>query len=326
MSDSDLALTVNELSVGFDHRSGHWNVIDGATLSLRRGKTLALVGESGCGKSLLTLALMGLVDRPGRVTAGVLEFAGTSYNLSDQSSLAPLRGARAGMVFQEPMSALNPVFTVGAQIAENLDAHELAQEHVVRGLAVEWLRRVGLPDPERAYDMYPRELSGGMKQRAMIAMALAAEPEVLFADEPTTALDATVQGQILMLLRTLQRERNLAMLLVTHDLGLVRQYADEVGIMYAGQIVEVATVQALLAAPQHPYTQALLACRPGAAAPGAELPTIAGAVPRPQNFVAGCRFAPRCAQRLERCEHERPRWQALADERGAACWLHDSPA
>jgi oligopeptide/dipeptide ABC transporter ATP-binding protein len=324
MSGPDFALTVNDLSVGFDHRDGHFNVIDGANLSLTCGRTLALVGESGCGKSLLTLALMGLIERPGRVTGGTLAFAGTSYNLGVQASLAPLRGVRAGMVFQEPMSALNPVFTVGAQIAENLDEHGLAQADGLRDLAVNWLRRVGLPDPQRAYAMYPHQLSGGMKQRVMIAMALAAEPQVLFADEPTTALDATVQGQILRLLRTLQRERNLAMLLVTHDLGLVRQYADEVAIMYAGQIVEVASVAALLSAPRHPYTQALLACRPGAGEPGAKLPTIAGAVPRPQNFVAGCRFAPRCAERLARCQHERPRWQAVAHQHGAACWLHDS--
>ena len=300
------------------------NVIDDVALSLTPGKTLALVGESGCGKSLLSLALLGLVDRPGRVTAGELEFAGSRFELSEQDTLAPLRGARAGMVFQEPMSALNPVFTVGAQIAENLEIHGRIGEHDARGLAIDWLRRVGLPDPQQAYDAFPHQLSGGMKQRVMIAMTLAAEPEVLFADEPTTALDATVQGQILTLLRTLQRERNLAMLLVTHDLGLVHRYADDVAIMYAGQIVEVAPVPDLLSTPRHPYTQALLACRPGRAEPGAPLATIAGAVPRPQNFVSGCRFAPRCDRRLAYCETNRPRWQSLTQEHGVACWLHDA--
>jgi oligopeptide/dipeptide ABC transporter ATP-binding protein len=326
MSGPELALSVTDLSVGFDHRSGYVNVVERANLALKRGKTLALVGESGCGKSLLTLALMGLIESPGRVTSGTLDFAGSSHSLSAQASLAPLRGARVGMVFQEPMSALNPVFTVGMQIAENLKTHGLADDAALHGLAVDWIRRVGLPDPDRAYDVYPHQLSGGMKQRVMIAMALAAEPEVLFADEPTAALDATVQGQILMLLRTLQHEQSLAMLLVTHDLGIVRQYADEVAIMYAGQIVEVAPVAALMSTPAHPYTEALLACRPGAAVPGAALPTIPGTVPRPQNFVAGCRFAPRCKQRLERCAQEHPGWTSPTGARGVACWLHDVPA
>ena len=221
MSTNDGALAVTGLSVGFDTRDGHINMIDDVSLALRRGKTLALVGESGCGKSLLTLALMGLVDRPGRVTGGELEFGEHRYGLPEQTSIATLRGARAAMVFQEPMSALNPVLTVGAQIQESLLLHTGLRDEEAKARALSWLARVGLPDPERAHEAYPHQLSGGMKQRVMIAMALAGEPEVLLADEPTTALDATVQGQILKLLRDLQREQQLAMLLVTHDLGLV---------------------------------------------------------------------------------------------------------
>ena len=295
------------------------NIIDKVSLRPVRSRTTAIVGESGCGKSLMALALMGLVDAPLQVRSGTLRVGDRTFALSDKDAVRPLRGDQLAMVFQEPMSALNPVFTIGEQIVEAIVTHAEVGAAAARVDAVGWLKRVGLPDPQRAVDKFPHELSGGMKQRAMIAMALAPKPDVLIADEPTTALDVTVQGQVLRLLGSLQAEIGLTVLLITHDLALVARHAQHVAIMYAGRIVETASVRQLFANPQHPYTRALLKCMPARARRGEPLATISGAVPNPNGFVAGCRFAPRCEFVTEACATVPPASQ-VEDEHLVYCW------
>ncbi len=316
-------LTISGLNVDFDSPSGPVSVLRGVDLSLDRGETLALVGESGCGKSLTALAVMGLVPPPGRISAGRIGFDGLDLVGATPAQRRGLRGGDMGMIFQEPMTSLNPVFTVGEQITEAIMQHIESTLGQARERAEQVLALVGMPSARERLGQYPHELSGGMRQRVMIAMAVACKPSLLIADEPTTALDATIQAQILGLIATLKTELNLSVLLITHNLGLVAQTADRVAIMYAGEIVEYATVRELFKHPRHPYTQALLASIPRAGRTDHRLPTIAGQVPPPERFQPGCRFSDRCGQVMDTCRVSSPGPTRLDNGHTVNCWLQE---
>ncbi|MDE2005964.1 MAG: ABC transporter ATP-binding protein [Rhodospirillales bacterium] len=296
-------LRIEGLRVAFPAAAGTLAAVDGVSLALERGRTLGIVGESGSGKSILSLAVMGLVPPPGRIEAGAIRFDGQDLVGLPPASLRALRGRRIAMIFQEPMTSLNPAHTIGAQIMEAIAAHERhVPARALRERAVAALDRVRIPDPARRCDDYPHQLSGGQRQRVMIAMALACGPDLLIADEPTTALDVTVQAEILALLAALRAETGMALMLISHDLGVVAGIADTVAVMYAGQVVEHAPAASLFADAQHPYTLGLIASAPRAAAPRARLAAIEGTVPTPDAMPAGCRFHPRCALTEPACE------------------------
>jgi len=294
-------LAVDKLKVALDTDAGLVRAIDGLTLSIRRGETFALVGESGCGKSMTALTLMRLLPDNGGVTAGSVALEGENVLALPESGMRAVRGGRIGMIFQEPATSLNPVMRIGQQIVEAIETHTPLRGAPARAKAIQWLGKVGIPEPERRIDEYPFRLSGGQKQRVMIAMTLACEPDFLIADEPTTALDVTIQAQILALLRDLQREQGMGLLLITHDLAVVAGMAHRVALMYAGQIIEVAEAQDFFAASKHPYARLLLRALPDAAKRGAALAAIPGTVPPLSQSFDGCRFAPRCDRAFDAC-------------------------
>jgi peptide/nickel transport system ATP-binding protein len=317
---ADPLLAVEGLRVEFATDQGTIRAVDGIDLAIERGQTLALVGESGCGKSMTALAIMGLVPEPtGRIAAGSIRFAGTELVDLPAAERRAYRGARIAMIFQEPMTSLNPAFTIGDQIGEGLMRHRGLTRRAARREAIEMLRRVHVPAAAQRVDDYPHRLSGGMRQRAMIAMALVCEPALLIADEPTTALDVTIQAQILDLLRELREATGTAMLLITHDLGVVAEIADRVTVMYAGRIVERAPAALLFAQPQHPYTIGLLGAIPLMTGGRERLATIDGNVPDPLHLPQGCRFAPRCPFAEPDCRATDPALTALSAEHQAAC-------
>ena len=322
-------LEVRDLRTWFDGDGGTYRAVDGISFSLQAGRTLGIVGESGCGKSVTSLSIMGLVPRPpGRIAGGEILFEGVDLLKLDAEALRDLRGARMAMIFQEPMTSLNPAYTVGDQIVEGILRHQKLDRAAARAKAIEMLRLVRIPAPEQRFDEYPHKLSGGMRQRAMIAMALACGPRLLIADEPTTALDVTIQAQILDLLRRLREETGTAIILITHDLGVIAELADDVVVMYAGQIVERAPVKRLFDAAQHPYTIGLLGAIPELDRRRARLATIEGTVPDLSATLAGCRFAPRCPFAEPRCRSEAPALRAIEPGHEAACWrapLGDEP-
>ncbi|TWA73994.1 peptide/nickel transport system ATP-binding protein [Azospirillum brasilense] len=303
---NDPVLAIDGLSIGFQTRRGLLPAVRELSFSVRSGEMLAIVGESGCGKSLTALALLGLIPPPGRVTGGTVRLEGRDLLALDEGALRRVRGARIAMIFQEPMTALNPVLTVGEQIMEAILEHETVSRKAARERTLALLERVRIPDPERRFAEYPHRLSGGMRQRVMIAMALAGAPAVLVADEPTTALDVTIQAQILSLIDELRREQGTAVVFITHDLGVVSRYVDRVLVMYAGRKVEERDTRGLFADPLHPYTRGLIAAQPraGAGAAGAvreRLAEIPGTVPALAAMPAGCAFAPRCPLADARC-------------------------
>ncbi|HET9133100.1 MAG TPA: ABC transporter ATP-binding protein [Gemmatimonadales bacterium] len=316
-------LDLQHLQVRFPRRdAAPLTPVDDVSFAIARGELVALVGESGCGKSLSGLAIPGLLPEGaalGERTAIV--FDGTDLAQLDERALRPFRGARIAMVFQDPMSSLNPVMRVGAQVIEAIQAHQPVPAAAARERAIALFTEVGIADPAARIDAYPHQMSGGMRQRVMLAMALAAEPELLIADEPTTALDVTVQAQILELLDTLRRARGMAVLLITHDLGIVAGRADRVLVMYAGRLVESAPTASLFSAPRHPYTQGLFASIPRLDADDGRLVPIAGAVPPPERWPSGCRFHPRCPVALARCRDEQPALLPVAPAHHAACWV-----
>jgi peptide/nickel transport system ATP-binding protein len=315
-------LQVEDLRVSFPAANGdRVYPVDGVSFTLDRGQTLALVGESGCGKSLTSLALPRLIPAPGRVEDGsTIRLGDTDVLALRGDALRRIRGRRIGMVFQDPMTSLNPVFTVGDQIADGVRAHFDVSRAEARQRALRLLQEVGLPDPASRLDAYPHQLSGGMRQRVMIAIALSAEPEILVADEPTTALDVTVQAQILEVLDRLRDSHGMAVLLITHDLGIVAGRADRVAVMYAGQIVEEAPTARLFGQPSHPYTQGLFASIPRITGPIARLSPIGGSVPAPGAWPGGCRFRPRCPKAFDKSETMPPLLQVGPDHR-MRCWL-----
>ncbi|MBI3182199.1 MAG: ABC transporter ATP-binding protein [Myxococcales bacterium] len=313
-------LEVRELCTRFSSDEGDFLAVDGVSFSVHEGATLGLVGESGCGKTVAALSVMRLLaDPPGRVVAGSALFRGRDLLRLTEREMRQVRGREISMVFQEPMSSLNPVLCAGEQVAEALRLHQRLRRAAAARTAEQMLGRVGIPDPGQRARSYPHELSGGMRQRVMIAMALACGPSLLIADEPTTALDVTVQAQILELLRREQAERRMAMVLITHDLGVVAETCDEVAVMYAGRVVERAPVQALFAHPAHPYTAGLLSSLPSAAKRGARLVAIPGTVPAPWELRRGCRFRDRCDRAAEECARTAPLLEEKRQGQWAAC-------
>jgi peptide/nickel transport system ATP-binding protein len=313
-------LSIQGLRTVFRSANGDVPAVDGVSLSVAKGKTLGIVGESGCGKSMLSLSVMGLVPPPGRVAAGQIMFDGRDLLGLSPAEMRAVRGRRIAMIFQEPMTSLNPVFTVGDQITEAMRAHDrTASAAALKARAIAALGRVRIPAPERRFDEYPHQMSGGMRQRVMIAMALACEPDLLIADEPTTALDVTVQAQILDLLRDLQQQTGMAIILITHDLGVVAEMADEVAVMYSGRVVERTTGTAIFDDPQHPYTLGLLGSIPKIEETQERLLAIEGAVPAPFALPQGCRFHPRCVFRVDDCERSIPDLRDVGGGHLAAC-------
>jgi peptide/nickel transport system ATP-binding protein len=315
-------LEVSGLRTSFRlEEGGEFTAVDGISFAVDGGRTLGIVGESGCGKSVTSLSIMGLLPKgQGRISGGSVRFDGRDLATLSAEEMRRLRGGRMAMIFQEPMTSLNPAFTVGDQLVEAIRVHNDVTAGAARQRAIEMLRRVRIPSPERRVDEYPHKLSGGMRQRVMIAMALACEPKLLIADEPTTALDVTIQAQVLDLMRTLREETGTAIILITHDLGVVAELADDVVVMYAGRIVERAPVRELFAQPQHPYTVGLLGSIPSMHIEQDRLHAIEGQVPTPMTKVQGCRFAPRCPFAVERCREEDPPLLAMGESHEAACW------
>jgi len=321
-------LSVRDLFVDFVQDTGTIRALDGVSLDLHAGRVLGVVGESGCGKSLTARAILRLIDRPGRIVSGEVQLDPGTPQQQNLTALDPkgdairaVRGGKIGLIFQEPMSALSMHYTVGNQIMEAVRAHSGLGKAAARQRAIELLGEVGIPRPETRIDAYPFQLSGGLRQRVGIALALAADPEILIADEPTTALDVTTQAQILALLRRLQQTKGMALMLITHDMGVIAQMADDVAVMYLGKVVEFAPVRQLFAAPRHPYTRALLRSVPSMkAVPRERLATIGGAVPHPEARPSGCAFHPRCPEVIAgRCSTEAP--PALPpDGEGASCF------
>ncbi|CAM3701065.1 ABC transporter ATP-binding protein [Cohnella lubricantis] len=320
-------LEIKDLTVGFLTEKGFVRATDRISLSLPKGQTLCVVGESGSGKSVASLAVMRLIDYAGGVIAeGEVHFQGQDLTVKSQEEMRRIRGNKITMVFQDPMSALNPVFTVGEQIAESLRLHKQLSAGAAWSRVIDMLRLVGIPDPEVRARQYPHEMSGGMCQRVVIAMALACDPELVIADEPTTALDVTVQAQILELMQKLKREMGMSILLITHDMGVAAEMADRIAVMYAGVIVEEGTAEDIFERSRHPYTHGLLKSIPGLSGErGTELYAIQGNIPRLGELPAGCRFSPRCPFAAERCFREEPPLLPTPDGHRSACWLESGP-
>ncbi len=313
-------LDIQGLTTHFFTRAGVIKAVDNLSLRLRKGRVLGLVGESGCGKTVTALSILNLVPYPGKIVSGKILFEGRDLLALSAREMRTIRGARISMIFQEPMTALNPVFTVGNQIAEVLTAHQDVSLQQAMNAAVELLRSVGIPSPEKRVEEYPHQLSGGMRQRVMIAMAIACKPSLILADEPTTALDVTIQAHILELLGRIQAEMGMAMILVTHDLGLIAERAHEVAVMYAGRIVEQAETRELFANPQHPYTRGLMSSIPRSGEPGQKrLKTIPGTVPRLYDLPKGCTFSPRCDIKTVKCAVE-PELVEVKTGHLVRCW------
>jgi oligopeptide/dipeptide ABC transporter ATP-binding protein len=320
MADEPL-LRVEHLTTVFDLPGGPVPAVDDISFEIRAGETLGLVGESGSGKSVTALSIMRLVQPPGRVAGGRLVFKGRDLSTLDERDMRRVRGADIALIFQEPMAALNPVFRIGDQIAETLLVHGRASRAEAAAAAVELLDAVRIPDATARARDYPHQLSGGMRQRVLIATALACRPALVIADEPTTALDVTIQAEILDLLRDMKARFHLSLLLITHDLGVIAETADRVAVMYAGRIVETGPVRALFRSPSHPYTRGLLGSIPGGA-PGQRLKAIEGSVPRLGALPAGCAFGPRCPDRFDTCTTAPPPDYPVAADHAAKCYLH----
>ncbi|MEJ7623008.1 MAG: ABC transporter ATP-binding protein [Pyrinomonadaceae bacterium] len=320
-------LEVTNLRTQFPTRAGLVKAVDGVSFKVGEGELLGLVGESGCGKSITALSIMRLIAPPGRITGGSIAFKSEELTTASEDRLREIRGNDIAMIFQDPMTSLNPVYRVGEQIAEALRLHRKLSKSDARDAAVEAMREVSIPSPERRVSDYPHQLSGGMRQRVMIAMALACNPELLIADEPTTALDVTIQAQILELLDELRVSRKLAVLLITHDLGVVAEVADRVCVMYTGKIVEESPVEELFANPKHPYTRGLLRSVPKMTVAGIakaeRLQTIEGTVPSPTDLPFGCHFAPRCEHRMDICTEGEIPLLTLPHDVRVRCVLHD---
>lgn len=321
---TDPVLEVRELSINFHTSQGIVSAVKNCSFTINSGETVCIVGESGSGKSVTSLGIMGLLPQPtGKADHGEILFEGTDLLKKDKKEMRILRGNDISMIFQEPMTSLNPVYTVGDQIAESLRFHKKLSKKNSLEKAVDLLRLVGIPSPEQRVHEYPHQLSGGMRQRVMIAMALACTPKLLIADEPTTALDVTIQAQVLELMKDLKDKLGMSILFITHDLGVVADIADRVVVMYAGVVVEEASVWEIFSKPFHPYTLGLLGAMPSVDSKGNRLKTIEGVLPNPAKLPDGCRFHPRCKFASELCRNEEPSLETLDGERKVACWHYD---
>jgi oligopeptide transport system ATP-binding protein len=320
----DVLLDIRDLRTYFNLMDGTVKAVDGVSFSLRRGGRLALVGESGSGKSVTAMSIMRLIDiPPGEIVSGEVMFDGVDLLKLDDRRMRKVRGGEIAMIFQEPMTSLNPVLTVGDQIGEAVLLHQKVDHKAAVAITLQALADVGVPDPKRRIKQYPHELSGGMRQRIMIAMALSCHPKLIIADEPTTALDVTIQRQILELIKAIQERTGTALLLITHDLGVVAETVDDVAVMYAGRIVETGSVEEVLLRPQHPYTRGLLESIPSRGKKGKKLSAIRGVVPNPFRMPPGCKFEPRCPFAWDVCTQEEPELIALGGARASRCWIHD---
>ncbi|MGI6149246.1 MAG: ABC transporter ATP-binding protein [Firmicutes bacterium] len=318
---AETLLSVRDLRTYFYTEDGVVPAVDGISFDLERGGTLGIVGESGCGKSVTSLSIMGLIPSPpGKIESGEIIFEGQDLVKLSEAEMRKIRGNEISMIFQEPMTSLNPVFTIGNQIMEAIILHQKLDKASARKKAIEMLSLVGIPSPERRVDEYPHQLSGGMRQRVMIAMALSCNPKLLIADEPTTALDVTIQAQILDLMRELQKELGTAIIMITHDLGVIAELVERVVVMYTGVIVESADTKTIFANPQHPYTQGLLGSIPRLDSDVKRLQAIPGTVPTPGNFPQGCGFHPRCPYAKSICEAKRPPAFEVGPGHYSACW------
>jgi oligopeptide/dipeptide ABC transporter ATP-binding protein len=324
--DNNALLSVQGLVTYFDTEDGIVKAVDGVDLDVYPGEILGLVGESGCGKSVTSLSIIRLVGMPGKILEGEVVFKGRDMLALDDSEMGHIRGNQISMIFQQPISCLNPVFKVGSQVAEQLKNHLDMDDEAARARTIELFEMVGIPDPKRRIEAYPHELSGGMAQRVMIAMALSCAPELLIADEPTTALDVTIQAQILDLMRTMRERLETSIILITHNMGVIAEMADNVAVMYAGRIIEYADVETIFADPQHPYTKKLLSSIPVMGVVQHRLTTIPGTVPNLIELPPGCRFAPRCEARvknkLKRCTEEIPDLLPIGPRHTVRCWLY----
>ncbi|MEB3420141.1 ABC transporter ATP-binding protein [Salipiger marinus] len=314
---SDIVLDIRNLRVEFPTRRGVLTAVDDISLQIRRGEILGMVGESGAGKSMTGMAILGLLEPPGRIAAGSIHLSGDRIDGLDDRALQAIRGRRIGAIFQDPLTSLNPLFRVGDQLVETIRLHTGLSRSRARARAKDLMHEVGIPAVEERIDSYPHQFSGGMRQRIVIALALCAEPELIVADEPTTALDVSIQAQITALLRRLCRERGTAVLLVTHDMGVIAETADRVAVMYAGRLAELGPVDEIVRRPNHPYTSGLMGSIPSLRKDVDELQMIPGSMPRLDAIPPGCAFNPRCAHAGPRCRRETPR----IDSPGAACWL-----
>ena len=323
MYSNEATLVVEGLKTSFYTDDGIVRSVDGVDFVVPKGKTLGLVGESGCGKSITALSILQLIPTPpGKIEAGKIIFQGKDLLTLSEKELQKIRGNRISMIFQEPMTSLNPVFTVGNQLAEAVKLHQGLDDKAAMNKAIEMLQLVGIPSPDKRVEQYPFELSGGMRQRVMIAMALSCKPDLLIADEPTTALDVTIQAQILDLLKKLQQEMGTSIIMITHDLGVVAETCDQVAVMYAGKIVEYGSADDLLMGPKHPYTEGLLKSSPRIGEAQERLDAIEGFVPSPYAMPPGCAFAPRCPYKMEICDEAMPNLLDIGDGRLLRCWLH----
>jgi peptide/nickel transport system ATP-binding protein len=313
-------LEVKGLTLEFATRHGTLRALDDISFSIRRGEVLGVVGESGAGKSLTGSAIIGLVERPGRITGGEIRLKGERIDNLPPDRMRTIRGRRIGMIFQDPLTSLNPVFRIGDQLIETIQTHTGMGQAEARQRAIALLTEVGIPAPENRIDAYPHEFSGGMRQRVVIALALSVEPDLVIADEPTTALDVSVQAQIITLLKRLCRTRGTSVMLITHDMGVIAETADRVAVMYAGRIVEIGPVKAVIKNPQHPYASGLMGAIPALDARLNRLTQISGSMPRLDAIPAGCAFAPRCTKVIGRCRSERPDLMPAGPSQ-AACWL-----
>lgn len=323
---SDPVLALKDLHTHFFTDSGEVPAVDGVSLSVHKGEVVGVVGESGCGKSVTSLSVMQLVPNPpGRIVGGDINFKGENLVNASNKRMKQIRGNEISMIFQEPMTSLDPLFTIGNQIIEGMRFHEDISKKEARQRAIDLLKLVGIPRADEVVDDYPHQLSGGMRQRVMIAMSMACNPELLIADEPTTALDVTIQAQILDLMRNLNKEKDTAIMLITHDLGVVAEICDRVVVMYAGQVIEEGTTREILKSPNHPYTQGLIRSLPNMKKKEQKLYSIPGTVPKPKMERVGCRFAPRCEFAFDRCYQEDPALYQLENERSSRCFLNDNP-
>ena len=321
---TETILNINELRTHFFTDDGEIPAVDGVSLHINKGEIVGIVGESGCGKSVTSLSIMQLVPNPpGKIVSGSIDFKGENLVKVNNKRMKKIRGKEIAMIFQEPMTSLNPLFTIGNQLRESIRIHEKVSKKEAHQKSINLLKLVGLPRAEEVINEYPHQLSGGMRQRVMIAMAMACEPELLIADEPTTALDVTIQAQILDLMRKLNADKNTAILLITHDLGVVAEMCDRVIVMYAGQVVEEGTVRDVLKNPEHPYTKGLIRSLPRLDEKNQKLYSIKGTVPRPKMGRTGCRFAPRCEFVFGRCVKENPELYPLENNRLSRCFLHE---
>ncbi|MEO4053797.1 ABC transporter ATP-binding protein [Solibacillus sp. CAU 1738] len=318
---SNVILKVEDLHTYFRTSSGDVPSVNGVSFEIKEGETLAIVGESGSGKSVTSLSIMGLIEKPGEIRKGKILFGDVDLAKVSESQYRKLRGNDVAMIFQEPLTSLNPLFTVGNQISESIKLHQGLDKKQAKIKGIEMLKHVGIPRPEKVFDSYPHTLSGGMRQRVMIAIALSCQPKLLIADEPTTALDVTIQAQILDLMRKLSKEEHTAILLITHDLGVVAEMADRVAVMYCGQVVEFGDVYSIFDNPLHPYTQGLLDSTPKFFEENEVLTSIKGTVPTMDNMPKGCKFCPRCPLAFDKCMEAEPQLKQLDNGRQVRCWL-----